>query len=92
VAAGADYIGSGAVYPTATKSSSCIGLEGLQAVCAAIRPTPVVGIGGIGHDNAAAVVVAGGAQGVAVVSAVFDAEDVEKATAALRLAVLAAKA
>ena len=76
---GADYVGSGAVYPTATKSSSCIGLEGLSAVCAAIAPVPVVGIGGITVDNAKPVVAAG-AKGVAVVSAVFDASDVAAAT------------
>ena len=92
VAMGADYIGSGAVYETSTKSSSCIGLEGLSAVCAAIHPVPVVGIGGIGHENARAVVEAGGAQGVAVVSAVFDAKDVQAATEALLQVMCAAKA
>ena len=91
VAMGADYVGSGAVYQTATKSSSCIGLEGLSAVCAAIHPVPVVGIGGIDHGNARAVVEAGGAQGVAVVSAVFDTKDVQSATEALRQVMCAAK-
>lgn len=82
VAAGADYIGCGAVYPTSTKDSSCIGLSGLAAVCAAVAPTPVVGIGGVALANAAEVVGAG-AGGVAVVSAVFDTADVASATRAL---------
>ena len=51
MAMGADYVGSGAVYETATKSSSCIGLRGLSAVCEAIKPVPVVGIGGVEHSN-----------------------------------------
>jgi len=80
-AAGADYLGCGAVYPTATKDSSCIGLDGLTEVCAAVD-LPVVGIGGITLSNAAAVVGAG-ARGVAVVSAAFDAADVAAATAEL---------
>ena len=91
IAMGADYVGTGAVYETSTKSSSCIGLDGLGAVCAAIRPTPAVGIGGVEHANAAAVVRAG-AHGVAVVSAVFGADDVQAATAALKEIVAGAKA
>lgn len=87
VAAGADYVGCGAVYPTSTKDSSCIGLPGLAAVCAAIAPTPVVGIGGVVLANAAEVVGAG-AGGVAVVSAVFDVADVASATRALRRVVV----
>lgn len=81
LAAGADYLGCGAVYPTATKDSSCIGLDGLTTVCTAVD-LPVVGIGGITLANAASVVGAG-ARGVAVVSAVFDAADVAAATTEL---------
>ena len=85
--------GCGAVYPTATKDSSCIGLAGLRAVCDAAAPTtPVVGIGGITLANAAPVVAEGGAAGVAVVSALFDETDVEGATAQLAEAVWAVKA
>ena len=44
---------------------------------------PLVGIGGITRENAAAVLAAG-ADGIAVVSAVVAARDVESATRALR--------
>jgi len=76
VAAGADYIGCGTVYPTATKpdAGDAIGLEGLRRVVDAVD-VPVVGIGGI--DVARASDVAGtGAAGVATVAAVMGAQDI----------------
>jgi thiamine-phosphate diphosphorylase len=78
LADGADYIGVGAVYPTGTKAASVIGVEGLRAVCET-SGLPVVAIGGVGMANAAEVLGAG-AQGLAVVSAVFAAPDVQVAT------------
>ena len=82
-AAGADYLGAGAVAGTATKDTSVIGLEGLAAICRAVS-IPVVAIGGVGPSNAAACIEAGAA-GVAVVSAVFGAGvDTVAATAELR--------
>ncbi len=83
-AAGADYVGVGSVYATATKpdAGAPIGLEGLRAVRAAVA-LPVVAIGGIGPANAAAVLRAG-ADGVAVVSAITRAPDMEAAVRALR--------
>lgn len=82
-AAGADYLGVGSVYPTATKPDAGlpIGLLGLAQVVAATS-LPVVAIGGIRPENAAAVV-SQGAAGVAVVSSVVGAEDVAAATRAL---------
>ncbi|EKX55216.1 putative TH1,Thiamine [Guillardia theta CCMP2712] len=47
---GADYIGSGAVYPTSTKDSSAIGLEGLSKVCKGCD-IPCVAIGGLNASN-----------------------------------------
>ena len=88
---GADYVGSGAAYATATKSSSVIGLNGVAAVCEAIAPAPVVGIGGITLANALDVIAAG-AHGVAVVATLFDTADVEAATRGLAQVVAAAKA
>jgi thiamine-phosphate pyrophosphorylase len=81
---GADYIGAGAVFPTGSKAdvSAVIGIGGLRAVCAAVR-IPVVGIGGIGPENAGDVMAAGAA-GAAVISAILSQPDIGEAAAALR--------
>jgi thiamine-phosphate pyrophosphorylase len=86
-AAGADYLGVGSVFATPTKADAGtpIGIEGLSAVVRATR-LPVVGIGGVTHENAARVIAAGAA-GVAVISVVVGAEDVEGATRRLVAAV-----
>jgi thiamine-phosphate pyrophosphorylase len=77
-AMGADYLGV-TVWGTATKPEARpVGLEGLRAVVEATR-LPVVGIGGIDVSNAAQVLAAG-ATGVAVVSAVGGAPDPVEAT------------
>ncbi len=85
-AAGADYLGVGAVYRTATKDTdpeeSEIGLDRVRAIRDAVD-LPFVGIGGVTVENAAAVVAAG-ADGVAVVSAIAAADDPEAATRELR--------
>ncbi|MDP9348249.1 MAG: thiamine phosphate synthase [Gemmatimonadota bacterium] len=75
---GADYVGVGPVYATATKADagSPIGLSRISAV-AAVVGIPVVGIGGIEASNAAEVVRAGAA-GVAVIRAVMAAPDPEE--------------
>jgi thiamine-phosphate pyrophosphorylase len=84
---GADYLGVGPVYGTKTKldAGAAIGIETLKrrVVAAAI---PVVAIGGITVENAAAAMAAG-ATGVAVVSAILRAGDPRTAAAALRSAV-----
>lgn len=80
-AAGASYLGV-TVWPTPTKPEAAPqGLDGLRAVVAATR-LPVIGIGGIDADNAGRVLAAGAA-GVAVVSAVGGARDPVAATRAL---------
>lgn len=90
--AGADYLGVGDVFGTRSKpdAGEAIGLEGLRRVAEAVR-IPVVGIGGVTAENAAAVVEAGAA-GVAVLSAVMGAPDPEAAARALRTAVEAGRA
>jgi thiamine-phosphate diphosphorylase len=74
-AAGASYLGVGPVFETSTKddAGAAIGLDGLRRVIAATR-LPVVGVGGIDQRNAQAVIEAGAA-GVAIVGALFFADD-----------------
>ncbi len=81
---GADYIGTGSVFVTSSKPDAGvpIGLDGLQQIARAVS-IPVVAIGGINAQNAASCVVAGAA-GVAVISAVVSAADVERAARELR--------
>lgn len=88
---GADYIGSTAVYPTATKPDAgpAIGLDGLSAIVRAVR-IPVVGIGGINRENAA-LVLAAGVAGIAVVSAILGAPDPRLAAAELATVVRVAR-
>ena len=89
--AGADYLGTGAIYATSSKADAgpAIGVAGLVAVCRATR-LPVVAIGGIGQGRAAPCITAGAA-GVAVITAVTQAVDVERAARALRDEVDAAR-
>jgi thiamine-phosphate pyrophosphorylase len=84
---GADYLGVGTVYATRSKldAGAPIGVEGVRAAVAAVG-IPVVGIGGIDADNAAAVVGAGAA-GVALISAVLAAPDPGEAVRALLRAI-----
>lgn len=79
---GADYLGIGAVFPTASKlDADMCHLHGLAEVAKRVS-IPIVGIGGIQQANAAAVIGAGAA-GVAVVSAVMRADDPLRASADL---------
>ena len=82
---GADIVQLGTVFETASKPGAApIGLDGLRAACGAVG-VPVIAIGGITPDNAAAVLRAGAA-GVAVIGAIFDADDPRRAAAGLRAA------
>jgi len=83
VADGADYLGCGTVYPTATKEDAgdVLGVAGLRRIVEAVR-VPVVGIGGITAARAPAVADTGAA-GVAVVGAVMAAGDPEAVVRAL---------
>jgi thiamine-phosphate pyrophosphorylase len=81
--AGADYIGVGAVFPTGTKKNATPMTMGpLQEIVSSVS-IPVVAIGGINAKNILQLR-GSGVDGVAVVSAIFAAEDPGKATAALR--------
>ena len=79
VADGADYVAVGSIFPTGTKAGfQLVGPELVRELRPEI-PVPLVGIGGITADNAAAVIEAG-ADAVAVISAVCAADDPEAAT------------
>lgn len=89
-AAGADYLGCGAVYPTGTKKdTSVIGTEGLKAIRAATA-LPFVGIGGITPANYLDVLTAG-ANGAAIVSAILGADDICQTVRKLKNMALEAK-
>lgn len=80
--AGADYIGVGAVFGTSTKKNArTMTVECLREIAESVT-IPVVAIGGIGAGNIAQLA-GSGVDGVAVVSAIFAAEDPGKATAEL---------
>lgn len=82
-AAGADYIGSGAVFGSSTKRDAVpMTMERLREITSAVS-IPVVAIGGIHAGNAAALAGTGIA-GLAVVSGIFGAEDIDAAVRELR--------
>ena len=80
---GADCLGVGAMFSTATKTDAdVLTTETLRDICAAVD-IPVVAIGGIGKANL--MQLAGtGVDGVALVSAIFAAEDIEQECRLLR--------
>ena len=80
--AGADYIGVGAVFGTTTKKNAHVMTVELLREIAESVSIPVVAIGGIGAGNIAQLK-GSGVDGVAVVSAIFAAEDPGAATADL---------
>ena len=76
VSQGADYVAFGSFFSSATKPEALrAGLELLQDAASEIA-LPVVAIGGITVDNAAGAIAAG-ADAVAVIRSLFDANDVE---------------
>ncbi len=80
---GADYVGFGPVFPTASKADAgpAGGLETLRSIADAVH-APVIAIGGIDEENAARVMDAG-AHGIAVISAVCCRPDPGGAAAGL---------
>lgn len=75
VSEGADYLGCGAVFGTATKHDVAkLGLENLRAIRKSVA-VPMVGIGGITADNYAEVL-ATGANGAAIVSGILAQDDI----------------
>lgn len=78
-AAGASYLGVGDLFGTRSKpdAGAPIGLERLREIAAQVN-VPIVGVGGVTLENATSVIAAG-ASGVAVISAVLGAADAELA-------------
>ena len=76
-------LGVGAVFSTSTKKDAAdVSKETLKAICEAVN-IPVIAIGGIGADNILSLQ-GSGICGIAVVSAIFAAKDIEAATKVLK--------
>lgn len=71
----ADYLGVGAVYRTNSKEKAKVGGLELIKTIRSLTRKPMVGIGGITPENCGDVIAAG-ADGVAVISAIMDADEV----------------
>ena len=86
---GADYIGFGPVYPTASKEDAgpVTGINLLKQVIETI-PLPIIAIGGVSVENTPEVIQVG-SHGIAVISAVCCQENPEQATRALYKALFA---
>ena len=90
-AEGADYVQAGTIYETASKAGrDASGPELISAVREAVS-IPVIAVGGITAENAGEVIAAG-ADGVAVIGAIMDADDPQQAARDLRQAIDAAYA
>ena len=84
VKAGADYLGVGAMFTTSTKlDAEDVSFETAKAICDAVD-IPVVAIGGISKKNMLELK-GTDVDGVALVSAIFSAEDIEQECKELRL-------
>lgn len=80
---GADYLGVGAVFPTSSKEDAVdVNFDTLKAICTAVQ-IPVVAIGGICASNVLSLKDSGIA-GIAVISAIFSADEIESATKHLK--------
>lgn len=74
---GADYLGVGAIFPSPTKKDAkATSVEELGRICDAVQ-IPVVAIGGLTKDNLS-VLEGTPISGVALISAIFGAKDIEK--------------
>ena len=80
---GADYLGVGAVFPSPTKKTAIrITTERLKEICASVS-IPAVAIGGIGLANVGEIA-GGGMACIALVSAIFGADDIQTAAEQLK--------
>ena len=80
---GADYLGVGAVFPTGSKDDAVeVSHETLKAICEAVS-IPVIAIGGISVGNVKELA-GSGIVGIAVISAIYAAKAIKKATEDLK--------
>lgn len=86
-AAGADYLGVGALFPSPTKETAIRVTKKELAAIASATALPVVAIGGITEENAPSLKGCG-ACGIAVVSSLFGAPDIHAAARRLKEAAL----
>ena len=81
---GADYLGTGAVFATSTKPDAIgISRDTLKSICQSVD-LPIVAIGGINSENILQLT-GSGVDGVALVSAIFSAENITEECHRLRL-------
>ena len=81
---GADYLGVGAIFHTGSKADADdVSIETLKAICKAVN-IPVVAIGGISKHNVVELR-GSGICGIAVISAIFAAEDIKSETLELKI-------
>lgn len=82
---GADFAVFGPVFETPSKNSygAPVGLEALRAAAEALKPFPLIALGGITLENAASAIKAG-ARGVAAIRALSDSEKLEATVRAMR--------
>ncbi len=80
---GADYLGVGPIFFTSSKNNAAdpIGPEVLKYICSSVK-IPVIAIGGIRGDNMDSIMEAG-ADGIAVISAVTRASNMQAAVSGL---------
>lgn len=80
---GADYLGVGAVFATSSKADAeYVSYDTLKDICARVK-IPVAAIGGIDAENVSKLAESG-ICGVAVISAIFGAEDIKSAAECLK--------
>jgi thiamine-phosphate pyrophosphorylase len=83
----ADYVGIGPLFTTDSKGDAgkAIGIEGFRKL-AGLSGRPAIAVGGVSAELAAQVMAAGGA-GVAVINAIFSADDPESAARSIAAAI-----
>lgn len=87
---GADYLGTGAIFPTATKVKTVLtDVSVLREICHTVK-IPVCAIGGLNYDNCD-ILKDCGISGIAVVSAIMKSERPEKYTKKLKEKVMTLK-